>query len=57
MPNKPDTKQNKDEDENKSPKTNWNCKDAKRTPQLLVWVTGLPVWEPPEVEQVCGWGV
>lgn len=28
MPNKPDTKQNKDEDENKSPKTNWNCKRA-----------------------------
>ena len=28
MPNKPDTKQNKEEDENKSPRTNWNSKTA-----------------------------
>lgn len=28
MTDKPDTKQNKDKDENKSPKTNWNCKRA-----------------------------
>lgn len=28
MPNKSDKKQNKDEDENKIPKTKWNCNRA-----------------------------